>query len=72
MKEEIRFRWRIKWAGKWTTTSHHATWEEISREHPEATALVHTREVLMVPETEEESRQRMRDGSTSGFLRNSI
>ncbi|NVO07919.1 MAG: hypothetical protein HXX19_19230 [Rhodoferax sp.] len=70
MKEEIRYRWRIKWVNKWTTTSHHATWEQISNEHPEATALEHTREVLLVPETAEELRQRMDDTCTSGYLKN--
>lgn len=69
MKEEIRYQWRIKWSGHWTTTRHHATEEQIRIEHPEAERLDHTRNVLMVPETAEESAEVARWNYTSGFMR---
>lgn len=43
METEELWRWRIKWCGKWTTTSHHATQAQIRIEHPEATSIVGTR-----------------------------
>lgn len=63
MKEEIVYLWRTKSLGRWRTTRFKATEDFIRREHPEAVPLEHTREVRMVPETEEELMQRMRDGS---------
>ena len=70
MKEQIRYRWRIKWTGRWTITNHHCTEEHIRKEHPEAICLPHTRQVLMVPETKEEFDQRQRDLCTGAFLNN--
>lgn len=69
MKQEITYRWRIQWAGKWTTTRHHCTDEQIRREHPEAVCLVESKRVDMVPETDAELRELQRASSTSGFQR---
>lgn len=69
MKEEVRYRWRIKWAGKWTTTKAHATWEQISKEHPEATPLEYTRDMLLVPENDEELAVIAKQNCTGAFLR---
>ena len=54
MKEEVRFKWRIKWSGRWTTTRHHCTEEVIKREHPEAVAVPGTMQVTTVAESPEE------------------
>jgi hypothetical protein len=53
MREEVRHKWRIKWAGRWTT-SHHCTEEAIHREHPEARQVPGTMQVIQVAETPEE------------------
>lgn len=68
MKEETTYQWRIKWAGKWGTTRHNCTEEQIRKEHPEAICLPHTKRVLLLPETPEEVAARMRETCTSGFL----
>jgi hypothetical protein len=68
MKEEIRYRWRIQWAGKWGTTNHHCTEEQIRKEHPEAQCLEHTREVRLIPETAQEIAAAAQANFTSGFL----
>lgn len=67
MKEEIRYRWRIQWLGKWTTTKYHATVEQIQKEHPEAVAVEGTREVLMVAETDAEIAYNQRVNSASHY-----
>lgn len=69
MKQEITYRWRIQWAGKWTTTRHHCTEDQIRKEHPEAVCLVESKRVDMVPETDAELRELQRANSTSGFQR---
>lgn len=58
MKEEIRWQWRIRWCGRWTT-SHHCTEEAVRREHPEAVRIEGSRQVLLVPSTPEEIAQAM-------------
>ena len=69
MKNETTYLWRIKWAGRWTTTRHHCTEEQIRKEHPEAICLHETKRVQQVPETDEEMRDLQRASSTSGFMR---
>lgn len=69
MHEEITYKWRIKWQGRWVTTRYHCTKEQIRRAHPEAICLEHTRTVREVPSTPQESAQVMIDRGTSGFLR---
>lgn len=54
MKTIELYRWRVLWLGKWTTTRHVATEDEIRREHPEAQRLDHTRELRRSPETDDE------------------
>jgi hypothetical protein len=69
VKEEIQYRWRIQWAGKWKTTNHHTTEQQIKVEHPEATCLEHTRRVQLVPESVQESGATLQGNFTSGFMR---
>jgi len=54
MQTEIQYRWRILWAGKWRTTSHHCTEEQIRKDHPEAVRIDASRRELKVAETFEE------------------
>ena len=54
MKEEIRYRWRIQWTGRWTTTRYHCTEEHIRKENPEAVSLYATRREVEVAEKEAE------------------
>jgi hypothetical protein len=49
-----KWKWKIRWAGRWTTTSVHFTEDEIHREHREAERLPETRIVVELPETEAE------------------
>jgi hypothetical protein len=69
MREEIRYRWRIQWVGRWTTTQHHTNEHQIRLDHPEATCLEHTRLVQMVPESEQEVDAALQTNFTSGFMR---
>ena len=69
MKLERQYKWRVQWAGKWTTTNHHATEEDIRVLHPEAICLPETLIERQVPDTEEEMRDRMLRTST-GVLTN--
>ncbi len=69
MKSETTYRWRIQWAGKWTTTKYNCTEDQIRREHPEAICLVESKRVDMVPETDAEIRELQRASSTSVFQR---
>jgi hypothetical protein len=60
MKEESTYRWRIKWAGRWTTTNYQCTEEHIRKEHPEAVRIDNTLLVRRLPETEvEKARARL-------------
>lgn len=70
MRTETTYLWRIKWAGRWTTTRHHCTDEQIKKEHPEAVCVVESKRVQQLPETEEDLREVQRANFTSGFLRN--
>jgi hypothetical protein len=49
-----KWKWRIRWAGRWTTTRIPYTEAEVRREHPEAKRLPETRIVVELPETEAE------------------
>lgn len=69
MREEVTYRWRIQWAGKWTNTTYHCTEAQIRKEHPEAVCLVESKRVDMLPETEAERQEIQRANSTSGFQR---
>jgi len=59
MREEVRWRWRIRWGRRWTTTDYHATEEAILRVHPEAMRLEGTMQIAHVAETPEEVADRM-------------
>jgi hypothetical protein len=54
MKTVEKFKWRIRWAGRWTTTRIPFTEAEVRREHPEATPIVGSRVLIELPETEAE------------------
>jgi len=68
MREEIQYRWRIQWAGRWTTTNHHTTEHQIKKDHPEAKCLEYTRRVQMVPESAQEANATVQTNFTSGFM----
>lgn len=69
MREEVTFKWRIKWGGRWTTTSIHYTEAHIRTEHPEATVIEGSRKVRQVPDTPEELHYAMYGNPTGGFLK---
>lgn len=52
MKTVEKYLWRIRWAGRWTTTRVHFTEAEIRREHPEAERVDASRILAEVPEQE--------------------
>jgi hypothetical protein len=54
MKTVEKWRWGIRWAGRWTTTQIHRTEEDIRREHPEAQKIEASRITVQLPETEAE------------------
>jgi hypothetical protein len=54
MKQVEKWRWRIRWAGRSTTTRIHYTEAEIRREHPEAVRVDETRVLVAVPDTPQE------------------
>jgi hypothetical protein len=54
MKTIQTYRWRVPWLGKWTTTRHHASAEQIRIEHPEAQRVDNTLIERQVPETDGE------------------
>lgn len=58
MKEEVQWKWRIKWCGRWTT-SHYCSEEAVRREHPEAVRVEGSRRVIKMPSTEEEMKASM-------------
>lgn len=59
MKTIELWRWRILWLGRWKKTRHHATEEEIRREHPEAERVPGSMLLSEVADTEEERRVAM-------------
>lgn len=48
MKIEVRYLWRIKWAGRTVTSPTKMTEEMARKEHPEAVRLDHSREEFIV------------------------
>jgi hypothetical protein len=54
VKQIEKWKWRIRWAGRWTTTQIARTEEDIRREHPEAIKVEASRIVVEMPETEAE------------------
>ena len=68
MREEVTYLWRIKWGGRWTTSSIHYTEESVRKEHPEATVIDGSRKVRQVPDTPEELAYAMFGNPTGGFL----
>jgi hypothetical protein len=54
MKVVEKWKWRIRWAGRWTTTRIAMTEDEIQREHREATRVDGSRIEVELPETEAE------------------
>jgi hypothetical protein len=54
MKIVEKWLWRIRWAGRWTTTKIHWTEEEIRRENPEATKVEGSRILVNRAETDAE------------------
>ena len=70
MRTEERWRWRIQWQKKWSTTRLSCTEEAIRKEHPEAIRMLGTMTVHQVPETDGEKQQRVYDATMPAFLRN--
>jgi hypothetical protein len=54
VKQIEKWKWRIRWAGRWTTTRIAYTEAEVRREHPEAVRIEASRVVVERPETEDE------------------
>jgi hypothetical protein len=54
MRQVLKWKWRICWAGRMTTTRVHYTEAEIRREHPEAVRLDESRIIVQLPDTLEE------------------
>jgi hypothetical protein len=54
MKTIQTYKWRVLWLGRWATTRHHASAEQIRIEHPEAVPVLSTLIERQVPETEAE------------------
>lgn len=54
MKTIEKWRWRIRWAGRWTTTRIAYSEADIRREHPEATYVEGSLIVVELPETQAE------------------
>lgn len=60
MKQVDYYRWKVKdRLGKWYTTRHEATEEEIRKQHPEAIRVDYTKVTREVPETVAEMNHRM-------------
>lgn len=60
MKTVEKWLWRIRWAGRMTTTRAHFTEEEVRKEHPEAVRVEGSRIVVEMPETQAELDAAMR------------
>jgi len=63
MKQVEKWKWRIRWGGRWTSTRIAYTEAEIRVEHPEATKLPDSRIVVELPETDAEIQARQRKPS---------
>jgi hypothetical protein len=65
MRTVEKWRWRIQWGGRWTTTRIPYTEEGIRREHPEAERVPGSMKLVEVPETDEEREAIVRSTLTS-------
>jgi hypothetical protein len=54
MKTVEKWKWRIRWAGRLTTTRIAYTEAEVRREHPEATKVEGSRVLVELPTTQVE------------------
>lgn len=54
MKTLEKWKWRIRWGGRWTTSRVHFTEVEIRREHPEAERVEGSCITVEVPLTADE------------------
>jgi hypothetical protein len=54
MRRVEKYLWRIRWAGRTTTTRVRFTEAEIRREHPDAARIDGSRIVVEIPETDAE------------------
>jgi hypothetical protein len=54
MKTVEKWLWKIRWAGRWTTTRIAYTEDKVWREHPEAVKIEASRVLVEVAETEVE------------------
>lgn len=54
MKTVEKWKWRIRWAGLWTTTRIAMTEADIARDHPDATPVQGTRVLVELQETQDE------------------
>jgi hypothetical protein len=54
MKTVEKYRWKIRWAGRSTTTRAHFTEAEIRDQHPDAVRVDESRIEVVLPETEAE------------------
>jgi hypothetical protein len=64
MKTVEKWKWRIRWAGRWTTTRIAMTEADIRREHPEAVRIDESRTLLELPTTEAEVQAGQRERRT--------
>lgn len=63
MRTEVAYLWRIRWAGRWSTTPTHRTEIDIRREHPEAVRIEGSAIERTVAETPEEQAELARANS---------
>jgi hypothetical protein len=54
MRYVEKWRWKIRWAGRLTTTRIHFTDEEIRQEHPDAVRVDSSRILVELPVTQAE------------------
>jgi hypothetical protein len=54
MKTIEKWIWKIRWAGRWTTTLIPFTEDQVRRNHPEAQRVEGSRVLVDLPETEAE------------------
>lgn len=54
MQRVEKYLWKIRWAGRWTTSRAHFTEAEIRREHPEAERVDGSRIEVELPDTDQE------------------
>lgn len=67
MKSVDYYRWKVKdRLGKWYTTRHDASEEQIRKQHPEAVRLDHTKVTRQIPETVAESNYSMYASTPQG------